>query len=45
MFLRATIRHRDVKPHRCYSAVESGRAAGRRVMHWRRLYLGEIDSS
>ena len=45
MFLRATIRHKDGKPHRYYSVVESRRVAGRRVVQRPLLYLGEINNS
>ena len=45
MFLRATIRHKDGKPHRYWSVVESRRVAGQRVVQRPLLYLGEINSS
>ena len=45
MFLRATIRHKDGKPHRYWSVVESRRVAGNRVVQRPLLYLGEINDN
>ena len=45
MFLRATIRHKDGKPHRYWSVVETRRVAGGRVVQRPVLYLGEINDS
>src|ERR1700722_1528198 len=45
MFLRATIRWQDGKPHRYWSVVESRRVAGKRVVQRPLLYLGEINDS
>src|ERR1700685_1187120 len=45
MFLRATIRWKDGKQHRYWSAVESRRVAGKRVVQRPLLYLGEINDS
>jgi hypothetical protein len=44
MFLRATIRWKDGKPHCYWSVVESRRVAGKRVVRRPLLYLGEINS-
>ncbi|MGC2462597.1 MAG: IS1634 family transposase [Steroidobacteraceae bacterium] len=45
MFVRATIRRKDGKPHRYWSVVESRRVAGGRVVQRPLLYLGEINDS
>ncbi len=45
MFLRATIRKKDGKEHRCWSLVENKRVSGGRVVQRHVLYLGEINSS
>ena len=44
MFLRAKIRKKDGKEHRCFSVVENHRVRGGRVVQRHVLYLGEINS-
>ena len=44
MFLRATRRFKDGKPHYYWSLVESVRV-GRRVFQRQALYLGELNDS
>ena len=45
MFLRAKIRNKDGKQHRCFSVVENKRVAGGRVVQKRVLHLGELNDS
>jgi hypothetical protein len=45
MFLRAMIRRKDGKEHRCWSVVENKRVSSGRVVQRHVLYLGEINSS
>ena len=45
MFLRQMIRKKDGKEHRYFSAVESKRVAGGRVIQRSVLYLGEINDT
>jgi hypothetical protein len=45
MFVRATIRRKDGKGHRCWSVVENKRVSGGGVVQRHVLYLGEINSS
>jgi len=45
MVLRAKIRKKDGKRHRCFSVVENKRVAGGRVVQKHVLHLGEINDS
>lgn len=45
MFLRCHTRHKNGKPHRCWSVVESRRVAGGEPVQRRVLYLGEINDT
>ena len=45
MFLRATTRNKDGKPHRYWSIVENRRLCDGRVLQRHVLYLGEINDS
>ncbi|MEN8198255.1 MAG: IS1634 family transposase, partial [Pseudomonadota bacterium] len=45
MYLRAKVRHKDGKPHRYWSMVESRRVGGGRVVQRQVLYLGEINDA
>ncbi len=45
MYLRSKVRHKDGKPHRYWSIVESRRVGGGRVVQRQVLYLGEINDA
>src|ERR1700682_2505519 len=45
MFLRRNTRHKDAKPHRYYTVVESRRLQSGKVAQRQVLYLGEINDS
>ena len=45
MFLRATLRQKDGKTHRCWSIVENRRVRGGRTVQHTVLYLGEINDA